>query len=125
MQTMRRGSLHSFQYLETVISSFMPFIWNAPSPMQAMATRSGNANFAAITYGTPGPMVARFPESDPIIPLRNFRSRAYQLAVDPESAATMQRSGSRGDSSQNTRCGLIGFAEVMARVSSSFHHSTI
>src|SRR6201993_3138982 len=93
--------------------------------MQAMATRSGKANFAAMTYGTPGPIVARFPDSDPIMPSRNLRSRAYQLAVDPESAAMMQRSGSFGDSSQNTRSGLIGSAGVMARSSTSFHHSTI
>src|SRR5260370_10805301 len=92
--------------------------------MHAIATRSGNANFAAITYGTPGPIVARLPESDPIIPRRNLRSRAYQLAVDPESAATMQLSGS-DDNSQNTRCGLIGSALVIARFSISFHHSTI
>jgi len=37
----------------------------------------------------------------------------------------MQRSGSFGDSSQNTRSGLIGFALVMARSSTSFHHSVI
>src|SRR2546429_6162871 len=90
-----------------------------------MATRSGKANFAAMTYGTPGPIVARFPDSDPIMPSRNLRSRAYQLAVDPESAARMQRSGSRDDNSQKTRSGLIGFAAVIARSSTSFHHSTI
>src|SRR5581483_139381 len=74
-QTISRGSLHSFQYLATVIISFMPFIWNAPSPTQAIATRSGKANLAAITYGTPGPIVARFPESEPMMPSWNFRSR--------------------------------------------------
>src|SRR5437763_13626264 len=108
-----RGSVHSRQYLAIVISSFMPFSCMAPSPQQAMATRSGNANFAAITYGTPGPIVARFPDSDPIMPRRNFRSRAYQLAVDPESAEMMHLSGNRFDASQKTRCGLIGFASFM------------
>src|SRR5258706_4603393 len=48
------------------------------------------SNFAAMTYGTAGPMVARFPLREPIIPLRIFRSRAYQLAVEPESAARMR-----------------------------------
>ena len=48
-------------------------------------------------------------------------SRAYQLAVEPESAVRMQRSGRRGDSSQNTRCGLIGSAATIARSSSVFH----
>ena len=59
------------------------------------------------------------------MPSRNLRSRAYQLAVDPESAARMHLSGSRGDSSQNTRSGLIGSALVIARSSTSFHQSTI
>src|SRR5438067_9048001 len=90
-----------------------------------MATRSGKANFAAITYGTPGPIVARFPERDPIMPRRNLRSRAYQLAAEPESEEMMQLSGSRDDNSQKTRCGLIGLALVIARASMSFHHSTI
>src|SRR5205085_3242131 len=74
------------------------------------------------TYGTPGPIVARFPDSDPIMPRRNFRSRAYQLAVDPESAEMMHLSGNRFDASQKTRCGLIGFASFMARSSRTFHH---
>src|ERR1051325_3729840 len=97
-QMTRRGSLHSRQYFAIVSSSFMPFIWNAPSPTQAMATRSGNANFAAITYGTPGPIVASVPDSDPSIPRRNFRSRAYQPATDPEAAARTQFSARRGES---------------------------
>ena len=48
-------------------------------------------------------------------------SRAYQLAVEPESAVRMQFSGSSGDSSQNTRCGLIGSAATIARSSSVFY----
>ena len=48
-------------------------------------------------------------------------SRAYQLATEPESAVRMQFSGRRGDSSQNTRCGLIGSAATIARSSSVFH----
>ncbi len=58
------------------------------------------------------------------MPRRNFRSRPYQLATEPLSAVTMQFSGRRGDSSQNTRCGLIGSAESMARASSTFHQSS-
>src|SRR6059058_885071 len=101
----------------------MPFICIAPSPAYAIATRSGYANLAAITYGTPGPIVARLPLSDPIMPRRNLRSRAYQLATEPESAEITQSSGRRFDASQKTRWGLIGFASFIARASSVFHHS--
>src|SRR4051794_10906584 len=92
-----------------------------------MATtgRSGKANFAAMAYGTPQPIVARLPESVPIMPSRIFTSRAYQFAADPESAERMARSGSRDDSSQNTRCGLMGFPGLSARASSTFHHREI
>ena len=48
-------------------------------------------------------------------------SRPYQLATDPLSPVMMQFSGSRLDASQNTRCGLIGSADCMARSSSVFH----
>src|ERR1043166_671923 len=99
----KRGSLHSSQYFEMVTNSLMPFINIAPSPTVAMTARSGKANLAEMAYGTPGPMVARFPESDAIIPRRTLRSRANQLAAEPESATIMQLSGNRGDSSQNTR----------------------
>ncbi len=44
------------------------------------------------------------------MPRRIFRSRAYQLAQEPESLVMMARSGSRGDNSQVTRCGLTGLA---------------
>ena len=37
----KRGSFHSFQYLLTVISSFIPFICTAPSPASANTGRSG------------------------------------------------------------------------------------
>jgi hypothetical protein len=68
-------------------------------------------------------MVARFPESDAIIPERIFTSRANQLAEEPESQVRMARSGTRGESSQNTRWGLIGSASSIARASSTFHQS--
>src|SRR5215217_729898 len=68
-------------------------------------------------------MVARFPESEAIMPRRTLTSRAYQLAADPESQVRMQRSGSLGDNSQKTRWGLIGFALFIARASSTFHQS--
>ena len=45
----RRGSVHCFQYLLIVISSFMPFICIAPSPTNAIVGRSGCAHFAPIT----------------------------------------------------------------------------
>src|ERR1700712_3064983 len=95
----QRGSDHSFQYLATVMSELIPFICIAPSPVSAIATRSGKQNFAATAYGTAGPIDARFPEPDAIIPRRIFRSRAYQLAAVPESADKMQLSGSREESS--------------------------
>ena len=37
----------------------------APSPSNAIAGRSGCANFAPIAYGTALPIVASVPESDP------------------------------------------------------------
>ena len=43
----QRGSLHSFQYLATVMQAFSPFICIAPSPVRAIATRSGKQNLAA------------------------------------------------------------------------------
>src|ERR1700740_3209928 len=108
-----------------VINSLMPFISMAPSPTRAITTRSGKANFAAIAYGTPGPIVARVPDKEAIIPRRILRSRANQLAADPESEDRIQLSGKREDNSQKTRCGLIGSALVIARASRTFHHSLI
>ncbi len=67
------------------MSSAMLFICIAPSPTSAMTGRSGCANLAAIAYGTAAPMEARPPESEHIMPDRIFRSRAYQLAQEPES----------------------------------------
>src|SRR6266545_362583 len=121
--TTSRGSLQRCQYFAIVISSFRPFICIAPSPTSAIATRYGCANFAAIAYGTPGPIVARVPESDASIPLRTLTSRANQFAAEPESEVRMQLSGSREESSQNTRWGLIGSASVIARASISSHQS--
>jgi hypothetical protein len=57
------------------------------------------------------------------MPRRIFRSRAYQLAQEPESLVITARSGSRDDNSQVTRCGLTGFAGCRARSSSVFHQS--
>src|SRR5665213_2484975 len=68
-------------------------------------------------------MEARPPESEHIMPRRIFKSRAYQLAHEPESLVMIARSGKREDNSQVTRCGLMGFAEVSARASSTCHHS--
>ena len=82
-----------------VSSSASPFICMAPSPTSAKTGRSGCANLAAIAYGTPAPMVASVPESEPIIPWRRRTSRAYQLAAEPESEVTMAPSGSRLESS--------------------------
>ena len=65
--------------------------------------------------------VTRFPDSDAIIPLRIFTSRANQFADEPESELRMapSSSGSRLDSSKNNRCGLIGSALSSARSSSA------
>src|SRR5690349_24731986 len=103
----------------------MPIICMAPSPTNAMAIRFGKANFAAIAYGSAGHIVARFPEREAIIPLRILISRAYQFAVDPESAERIQSSGSFFDSSKKTLCGLIGLAEFIARASIIFHQLSI
>src|ERR1700743_2185576 len=88
--TIRRGSDHSFQYLDIVIITFRPFICIAPSPMNAITTRFGNAILAAMAYGVAAPKDARLPESEPIIPRRILISRAYQFATYPESQVMMQ-----------------------------------
>src|SRR4051812_1960635 len=69
-------------------------------------------------------MVARVPDSDAIMPGRIFRSRANQVAAEPESELMMQLFGRRGDNSQKTRCGFNGLASFIARASRTFHHST-
>src|ERR1700740_3485723 len=108
-----------------VISSAMLFICMAPSPTNATTGRSGWANLAAIAYGTAAPIEARPPESEHIVPRLIFRSRAYQLAQEPESLVMIARSGRRGDNSQATRCGLIGLAGCIARSSNVSHQSRV
>ena len=71
--TTSRGSLQRSQYFLTVMSSAMPFICIAPSPTKAIAGRSGWANLAPMTYGTPGPIVARVPDSEPRMPAANLQ----------------------------------------------------
>ena len=66
-------------------------------------------------------MEARPPDSEHIWPRRIFRSRANQLAQDPESEVMIARSGMRGESSQVTRCGLTGLALAIAREVSRAH----
>src|SRR3954465_1779051 len=87
-RTISRGLDHFFQYLEIVIMTLRPFICMAPSPMHAITVRSGKAIFPATAYGVPAPSEARPPEREAFMPLRSFRSRANQLATDPESAVT-------------------------------------
>src|SRR5205085_2631727 len=55
--------------------------------------------------------------------LGGFGLARNQFATDPESAVMMALSGKRGDNSQNTRCGLSGSAEFIARDSRVSHHS--
>ena len=52
---------------------------------------------AAMAYGTPGHMVARLPDRRRHHAARIFRSRANQLADEPESELRMASSGRRGD----------------------------
>src|SRR5215831_6897398 len=66
-------------------------------------------------------MVARLPDNEAFMPLRIFRSRANQLAEEPESEVKMQSSGRRDESSQNTRSGFTGSALFMARAFIIFH----
>ncbi|MNS58766.1 hypothetical protein D3C72_916950 [compost metagenome] len=109
------GSAQSFQRCAMVINSLMPNICIAPSPTSATTGRPGWASLAARAYGTPQPMLASPPDTDPIMPSRNCTSRAYQLAADPESQVTMQCSGRRLDNSRNGRWGLTPLALTMAR----------
>lgn len=103
--TTSRGSSHWWRYFAAVISSAIPFICIAPSPTSAIAGRSGCANFAPITYGTPQPIVASVPESEPRMPGRMVRCRAYQFAVEPESEAMIALSGSSGSRARATYSG--------------------
>src|SRR5438034_232353 len=103
------------------MSSARPFICMAPSPAKMMAGRSGWPNLAPMPYGTPGPIVARVPDSEPRTSPRNFSCRAYQLADEPESAATMALAGSRVDSSRNSSIGLMGLASTSASASMDRH----
>src|ERR1700760_3916815 len=96
-QQIQFGVAHSRQYLATVISSAMLFICMAPSPTSAMTGRSEWANFAAIAYGTAAPIEASPPDSEHFMPRRILRSRAYQLAQEPESLVIIALSGSRGE----------------------------
>src|SRR3954453_6141720 len=79
-----------------------------------MTGRSGQPILAPIPYGTPGPMVARLPDSDPRIRPLKRSIRAYQLADEPESAVTIASSGNLGDSSPNSSIGLTGSASTAA-----------
>src|SRR5919201_2162849 len=107
-------SFHLSQYRFTVMSSFIPFIWNAPSPTKAITGRSGYANFAATAYGVPGPIVARVPDSDAMLPFFIFSCRAHQFVDEPESAVTIASAGRRCESSQTTRWGFIGSPSIIA-----------
>ncbi|KAG1166110.1 hypothetical protein G6F35_018385 [Rhizopus arrhizus] len=60
-------------------------------------------------------MLARPPDTEPIMPSRSCTSRAYQLAAEPESQVTMHCGGKRRDSSTNGRWGLIPLACTIAR----------
>src|SRR3546814_19836041 len=119
--TMKRGSCQRFQYCLTVSSSALPFICIAPSPTIAITGLCGCAILAAIAYGTPLPMLASLPDSEPIMPRRSLMSRAYQLVCEPQSPHRITSCGSFGDSSQHTRCGLIGSADAIAGASASSH----
>src|ERR1700712_971252 len=71
-------------------------------------------------------MEARPPDSEHIMPRCTFRSRAYQLAHDPESLVTIAFDGTRGDNSHTVRCGLTPVcAGSCARFSSMVHQSAV
>src|SRR6266480_2090854 len=91
--TTSRGSSHWWKYFAAVISSAMPFICIAPSPTSATAGRCGWQNFAAIAYGTPGPIVARVPVGGGAGVRRDDRVRRQHLAQLPEQALRVDRVG--------------------------------
>jgi hypothetical protein len=105
------------------MSSAMPLICIAPSPTKHSAGRDGCANFAAMAYGIAAPIEASPPEWALCMPDLSFRSRENQWTVEPVSHASIAPSGSRGESSQKTRRGLIGFASAIARFPSMRHQS--
>ena len=53
-----------------------------------------------------------------------MRNRAYQLATEPESAATIALCGSRSESSHTIRMGLTGWASSIAWRSIVPHQAT-
>src|SRR5207302_366607 len=69
----------------------------------------------------PDPIVASEPDTEAIMPRRILTSRAYQLVPEPVSQAMTHFSGSLGDNSQNTRCGLSGLASCIARFCRTSH----
>ncbi len=93
-------------YFFTVMSSFMPSIWNAPSPMVQTAGASGKANFAVTAYGIAASIVASRPDMSPCMPRRSRMWWPYQSAVVPASQVTVTPSGSRSFTARMTRRGV-------------------
>ena len=94
----------------------------APSPTIAITTRSAKAKFRDNRIRNSRTHRSQIPGKEAIMPRLIFKLRANQFADEPESELREQFSGRRGESSQKTRCGLIGWASLMALASSTPHH---
>src|SRR5437867_6129934 len=99
------GSLYLTHVANSAISMEKP-----PSPTNATDCRSGYAICAAIAYGNPGAIVARFPERECIWPRFAGICLAHQVAIVPESHEMIAFSESCFPSSQATTCGFIGLS---------------
>src|SRR6266568_2823469 len=99
------GSLYFTAVTKSAINMEKP-----PSPTNATHCRSGYAIWAAIVYGRPGAIDARFPEHENICPRCALICRANQLVFVPESAEMIACDVSRLLSSAATTCGFIGIS---------------
>src|SRR5262247_287580 len=114
------GSLYFTHVANSAINMEKP-----PSPTNATDCRSGYAICAAIAYGKPGAMVARFPDSECIWPRFAGICRAHQVAIVPESQEMMAVSDNRFPSSHATTCGFIGVSILVPWASMIDHHCRI
>src|SRR5579863_5007191 len=96
---------------------------NPPSPTNPTHCRPGYAIWAAMVYGSPGAIVARFPDKVCIWPRLAGTCRAHQVAIVPLSQLTIASSRKRWPSSRATTCGFMGLSVRVARLSMALRQS--
>ena len=116
----RRVRASRSQYRLTVSSSFMPFIWNAPSPTIAITGRSGIGELGAdrVRHAR-AHRGERARQRGPHAPRAASGGGPTSSSTEPESAGEDRAVGQRGSRApRTTRCGFIGSASHRARASS-------